>query len=112
MNVRASFMILVVLIAQVLSACASSAFFPTSTPTAVPTPTTDPLEGAKIVQAFWDAMGAGDLETAMVYVADDASCEGFCYFKGKERFRSYLSSLILGKCIETGILWEEVTATK
>jgi hypothetical protein len=94
MNVRASLLILVVMIAQVLSACTSSAFFSPSTPTAVPTPTTDPLEAAKIVQAFWDALGAGDLDTAMVYVADDAACAGFCYFKGKERFRSYLQGYL------------------
>jgi len=94
MNVRASLLILVVMIAQVLSACTSNLFFPPPTPTVAPTPTMDPLEAAKIVQAFWDAMGAGDLETAMVYLADDVTCSGFCHFKGKETFRSYLQGYL------------------
>ena len=95
MNVRASLLILVVItLSQALSACASSLFSPTSTPTAIPTPTKDPLESAKVVQAFWDALAANDLETAMVYVADDVTCAGNCYFKGKGTFRSYLQGYL------------------
>jgi hypothetical protein len=47
-----------------------------------------------VVQAFWDALAAGDLETAMLYVDDDATCAGFCHFKGKQTFRSYLQGYL------------------
>jgi len=93
MNIKAIVFILLIL-AQALSACGSLALPATSVPTAMPTPTTDPLEGAKIVQAFWDALEAGDLETAMVYIGDEIACAGNCYFKGKETFRSYLQGYL------------------
>ena len=93
MNIKAIFLIMI-LVSQTLVACGMTGFAAASTPTAVPTPTTDPLRSAKIVQAFWDALEAGDLETAMVYVADDVSCAGFCYFHGKETFRSYLQGYL------------------
>ena len=54
----------------------------------------DPFQSAKIVQAFWDALEGGDLETAMAYVADDVTCAGYCYFKGKATFRSYLEGYL------------------
>lgn len=94
MNMRAIF--IMILVAQVLAACGVNPQFGPSTPTAVPTPTSDPLQGAKIVQAFWDALGAGDLETAIGYIGDDAVCAGFCYFKGKDRFQSYLQGYLSG----------------
>lgn len=95
MNIKAIFCILsVFLCAQVLSACAGLMPAAASTPTAMPTPTLDPQQSAKIVQAFWDALGAGDLETAMVYVAEDAKCAGYCYFTGKTAFRSYLQGYL------------------
>lgn len=80
--------------ALVLAACGINLPSAASTPTAMPTPTTDPLLAAKVVQAFWGALEAGDLETAMVYVDDDAVCIGSCYFKGKERFQSYLQGYL------------------
>jgi hypothetical protein len=95
MNVKAIFFILSIFLgAQILSACAGGMFSPPATPTVMPTPTTDPLQAAKVVQAFWDALGAGDLETAMVYVAEDVKCAGFCYFKGKVAFQSYLQGYL------------------
>jgi limonene-1,2-epoxide hydrolase len=95
MNIKA-FLLIMIILSQVLVACGSNGFAAAavSTPTAMPTPTTDPMQSAKIVQAFWDALEAGDLETAMVYVADDVSCTGFCYFHGKETFRSYLQGYL------------------
>jgi limonene-1,2-epoxide hydrolase len=95
MNIKATLFVMVI-VAQVLVACGANPLFAASTPTAVPTPTNDPLQSAKVVQAFWDALETGDLEAAMAYVADDAVCAGFCYFKGKERFRSYLQGYLTG----------------
>jgi len=95
MNIRAALFILFVILAQLLAACGTGSLLSAnSTPTAMPTPTTDPLQSAKIVQAFWDALEAGDLETAMVYIADNASCSGYCYFSGKTSFRSYLQGYL------------------
>ena len=91
MNIKAIFFILSVLIlAKVLSACSSVLPSVPSTATAMPTPTIDPLQSAKIVQAFWDALEAGDVETAMAYVGDEAVCAGRCYFTGKRAFHYYL----------------------
>jgi hypothetical protein len=85
MNIKAIlFILLILIIAPVLTACGSSAPLATSIPTVMSTPTTDPQQAARIVQAFWDALAAGDLETAMAYVGEDVTCAGFCYFKGKE----------------------------
>jgi len=94
MNVKAKLFIIVVILSQVLAACGSSISAATSIPTEMFTPTADPRQAAKIVQAFWDALEAGDLETAMVYVADDVTCAGFCYFKGRETFRTYLQGYL------------------
>ena len=97
MNIRSALFIFFIIMAQIVTACGTgSPFFPNSTPTAVPTPTTDPFQSAKIVQAFWGAMETGDLETAMVYLADDATCAGNCYFKGKTTFRTYLQGYLDG----------------
>jgi len=95
MNIKAIFLIMIIL-AQVLVACGStgSSAAAAYTPTPMATPTMDPLHAAKIVQAFWDALEGKDLETAMVYVADDVSCTGFCYFQGKETLRSYLQGYL------------------
>lgn len=95
MNIRAALFILFIILAQLLAACGTGAsLFTNPTATVAPTPTADPLQSAKIVQAFWDALEAGDLETAMVYIADDASCSGYCYFSGKTSFRSYLQGYL------------------
>jgi hypothetical protein len=95
MNLKAKPFILFVIIAQLIAACGNGGLsVATSVPIAISTPTTDPLKSAKIVQAFWDAMEAGDLETAMVYVGDNVTCAGYCYFKGKETFRSYLQGYL------------------
>src|SRR5215216_2822760 len=95
MNIKA-ILLIVIILSQVLVACGSigSSTAAAYTPTPMLTPTIDPLQSAKIVEAFWDALEAGDLDTAMVYVADDVSCSGFCYFKGKETFRSYLQGYL------------------
>jgi ketosteroid isomerase-like protein len=57
---------------------------------------TTPLSGdpADIVQAFWEAMKAGDVDAAMAFVADDAKCQGSCYFSGKQSFQAYLQGYI------------------
>ena len=93
MNIKATFFSLII-VAQVLAACSAVPPVAASAPTIVPTPTTDPLQSAKVVQAFWDALEDNDLELAMTYVHDDMVCSGFCYLKGKDRFRTYLQGYL------------------
>lgn len=90
MKSKTAFVTLFLLLTQILTACGGNWSFAAPTPTAQPTPTNDPRSASKVVQAFWDALEDGDLDTAMTYVADDITCEGFCHFSGKETFRSYL----------------------
>ena len=94
MNIKAVFLALsVFILVLVLSACGSgiAALVPsTPTATAMPTATLDPLEAAKVVQAFWDALEAGDVGAAMAYIDDEAVCAGHCYFTGKRAFHYYL----------------------
>jgi hypothetical protein len=88
------FLLLSLILSQVLIACSGNSLFAPATPTALPTPTNDPLSSAKVVQAFWDALEANDIETAMTYVSDDIVCRGQCYFKGKQIFRSYVQGYL------------------
>jgi len=86
-------------VAQSLAACGSAApvastLEPTAAPPAAPTATPEPADPAEVVQQFWDAMEAGDVDTAMTLVAEDAQCKGSCYFKGPVAFRSYLQGTI------------------
>jgi ketosteroid isomerase-like protein len=47
---------------------------------------------AAIAQNFYQAINAGDIEAAMILVADDVKCRGECYFTGKDLFRAYIQS--------------------
>lgn len=94
MSIKVNFLAVLTILAPVLTACTVGLLSPTATPTVVLTPTTDPQISAKVVQAFWDALGAGDLEAAMSYVDDDIKCTGFCHFTGKEVFQSYLQGYL------------------
>lgn len=85
---------LLLLLTQILLACGGSGLFARPTSTPFPTPTNDPLSAARVVQAFWDAMAAKDLETALVYVHEDITCAVFCHFTGKEIFSSYLQGYL------------------
>jgi limonene-1,2-epoxide hydrolase len=97
MNIKAIlFTLSVLLVSQFLSACGSSVAAPTPIPTVMPTPTTDPRQPARVVEAFWSALESGDLETAMVYVHEDATCAGRCYFTGKGMFRAVFQSYMNG----------------
>lgn len=96
MNFKAKSFVLFLILSQILVGCTSELipFFATPTPTIMPTPTIDPLSSAKIVKTFWDALEAGDLETAMVYVDDDVVCSGYCHFSGKGTLRTYLQGYL------------------
>ena len=101
MNTRLIYFVLFVLLAQVLAGCGTPAptaapATPTSAPTLAPTvtPTPAPPDPAEIVQSFWAAMEAGDVDAAMAFIADNVSCRGSCYFSGKETFRSLLQGMI------------------
>ena len=97
MNIKVVFILVFLILAQVLSACMSGPLFAQPTPTVLPTPTSDPRSAAKVVQAFWDALNAGDLETAMSYVGDEITCTNFCHFSGKDIFESYLKGYVKAK---------------
>jgi hypothetical protein len=72
-----------------LSACATPA---TAEP--VPTRTATPPDPAAVVQAFWDAMSAMEVDAAMALVAEDFKCRGSCYFSGKQPLQAYLQGYI------------------
>ena len=94
MNIKVTFLMLFIILAQILAACGNALAGAGFTPTAEATPTADPAKSAKIVEAFWDALELGDVETAMTYVADDVTCAGFCHFTGKQSFQSYLQGYL------------------
>jgi hypothetical protein len=97
MNIKVKSLVVLVFWGSVLSACTNGPFlFTPATPTIVSTPTNDPKSSAKIVEAFWDALEAGDIDTAMTYVDDNIVCAGQCYFKGKLVFQSYLQGYLDG----------------
>jgi ketosteroid isomerase-like protein len=56
-----------------------------------PLATTDP---AAVVQDFWAAIDAKDVDAAMDLLADNALCRGSCYFSGKATFLSVLQGTI------------------
>ena len=56
-----------------------------------PTATTEPAE---VVQGFWAAMVAKDVDAAMALIADNALCRGSCYFSGKATFLPVLQGTI------------------
>jgi hypothetical protein len=94
MNIKARVLLLLVCLPLLFTACGNNPLFAAPTPTIMPTPTNDPLSAAKIVQAFWNALNAGDLDTAMVYIHDDIKCANFCHFSGKLIFESYLHGYV------------------
>jgi limonene-1,2-epoxide hydrolase len=95
MNIKAIFFLLSVFsLAQILSACSSNVAPAASIPTIMPTPTIDPRQSAEVVRAFWAALEAKDLEAALVYVDEEATCAGNCYFTGKSTFRSFLQGYL------------------
>lgn len=94
MNVKLTLLILYSLLTTLLSACSTVLPPVTITPTVQLTPTADPLHAARIVQAYWDALTAGDLETALSDVHENIRCRGSCYLTGKPMFRSYLEGYL------------------
>ena len=66
------------------------------------------LGPAEVVQRFWAAMKAGDVEAAMAFVDDNAKCQGSCFFTGKQSFQAYLQGYIKsGTVTELGELTVE-----
>jgi len=97
MNIKRSLFILLVILAQALTACgALNPQAPTSVPRTLPPPTPTstvtpaPADPAEIVQSFYKAYSEGDLEAAMAFIADDIKCRGHCYLTGSEAFRSFI----------------------
>ena len=78
-----------------LIGCAATTPVPTTipAPTAVPTSVTvtDP---AAIVQGFWDAINARDMNAAKAFLADDVQCTGDCSYSGKDLFYINIVALV------------------
>jgi hypothetical protein len=76
--------------ALALSACTASRNETRAAPTPIP-PAASPEE---VVQGFWDAMTAMDVEAAMLLVAEEFTCRGSCYFSGKTPLQAYLQGYL------------------
>ena len=70
---------LAALLALILAACGPSA-----------SPSAEALDPAAVVQGFYDAYNAGDLEAAMAFVDEQIQCRGHCYLTGAESFRAFI----------------------
>lgn len=53
-----------------------------------------PAEQIWVVQEYYEALNAGDIETAMALVSEDVKCRGACYLNGKTSFRSFMQGSI------------------
>ncbi|MBC7879549.1 MAG: nuclear transport factor 2 family protein [Anaerolineales bacterium] len=53
-----------------------------------------PAEQLWIVQQYYALINAGDLESAMSFVADDVKCRGACYLTGKASYQTYVEGII------------------
>jgi len=90
MNTKRILFISFIIMAEALAACGTAATpvaEPTTAPPPAPTATPVPADPAAIVQSYYRAYNAGDLEALMALVAEDVKCRGGCYLTGKDRFR-------------------------
>jgi len=94
MNTKRYLFVLFVILAQALAACGSPATAtevpsqPTLAPTAIPESVgPDPII---VIQDFYAALNANDVDTAMALVAEDAHWRGIPTLTGKDRVRDYL----------------------
>jgi len=55
-----------------------------------------PAEQIWLVQQYYTLVNAGDLESAMSFVADDVKCRGACYLTGKTSYQAYVQGIING----------------
>jgi|SRR5919109_3068679 ketosteroid isomerase-like protein len=99
MNTKPNLFILIVFLALAMTACSAATTTPAPTaeptlapPTTVPTSTPAP-DPAEVVQGFWDALAAGDVDGAMLFVAEDVQCTGSCFFSGTATFRAYIQGM-------------------
>jgi ketosteroid isomerase-like protein len=92
---RVKFTLFVFLVLGLISGCTG----PAPTVPAVPEPTLPPptpataqslADPAEVVQGFWDALKAKDLDTAMTFVADDVQLRGRGFVNGKEALQNFL----------------------
>ena len=99
----------IVLLVGLISGCAAPV--PTVAPTTAPpailpsptlaSPTVAVADPAAVVQGFWDALKAKDLDTAMTFVADDVQLRGHGYLNDKKALQSFLQGrLDTGKVLE------------
>jgi hypothetical protein len=87
---RIKLYVILSLVAIVSAACAG----PEQEATATPVPIqADP---AGVVEDFWNAFAAKDLDLAMSFVAEDFKCRGSCYFGGKDSLRLFLQGYLDG----------------
>jgi hypothetical protein len=94
----------VLLVAGLISGCAAPVLTvaPTTPPTAIlPSPTVSVADPAAVVQGFWEAMKARDLDAAMTFIADDVQLRGHGYLNDKKALQSFVQ----GK-LKTGYVFE------
>lgn len=76
MNTISKYLFLFVLLASILTACGA----PAPEPTVIPAPTTTPFTAAAepitVVQSYYDALNAKNVDAAMVFVADGVQISG------------------------------------
>lgn len=84
MNTKSKYLFLFVLLVSILTACGAPApaptVVPTVTPTVIPAPTTTPFTAAAepiiVVQGYYDALNAKNVNAAMALVAEGVQISG------------------------------------
>lgn len=89
-----AFLLLFVILSQLLTACGDALAVSTPTQGVQPTSTADPHNSIIVVQAFWDALAAGDKDLAMSYVGEKVTCAAFCHFTGRDLFDTFIQGYL------------------
>ena len=92
-RVKSTFMLLVL---GLISGCTTPVQIITAVPELTLPPVVFPVavaEPAEVVQGFWEAMDARDLDGAMLFIAEDVQCRGGCYLNGKKAVESLIQGI-------------------
>lgn len=92
--------LLLILLASILAACGAPAPVLTAIPTAIATstpvpapPTSTQDDPTTILQGFWDAINAKNVDAAMAFVADNVVTRGGpAFFSSKAEFSAFMLS--------------------
>jgi hypothetical protein len=98
LNTKSIYLLLFFTLASILAACGARVPAPTPIPTEIPTSTPVPAptssqDPAVILQGFWDAIDAKNVDAAMSFVADDIVTRGGpAFFTSKAKFSAFMLS--------------------